>query len=58
MLAGKAAKLREKDRVGGRTTYELHHVEKISEGGEVYNVDNLRVVTAKRHIEIHKTEGK
>lgn len=58
MLAGKAAKLRETDRVGGRSTYELHHVEKISEGGEVYDVDNLRVVTAKRHIEIHKTEGK
>jgi hypothetical protein len=29
-------------------------VEQISEGGEVYNVDNLRVNTPKSHIDVHK----
>ena len=42
------------NRVGGRVKYELHHVDEIQHGGEVYNVDNLRVVTPKKHIDIHK----
>jgi len=40
-------------RVGGRTKFEIHHIKLISKGGEVYNVDNMGVVTPKRHIEIH-----
>jgi len=46
---------REQDAVGGRERYELHHITPISEGGEVYNVDNMGVTTPKRHIEIHST---
>jgi len=49
--------VRESEQVGGREKHELHHVELISEGGDVYDLDNLRIVTPKRHIEIHK-EGK
>ena len=32
---------REQDAVGGRERYELHHITPISEGGDVYNVDNM-----------------
>ena len=42
------------DSVGGRKTFELHHVEWISKGGEVYNIDNLRAVTPIHHIDHHK----
>ncbi|MEW7860061.1 S-type pyocin domain-containing protein [Pseudomonas chlororaphis] len=56
MLVGNAPKTREQDMVGGRGVFELHHVDKVSEGGEVYNVDNLGVVTPKNHIDIHRGE--
>lgn len=43
-----------KDSVGGRERFELHHDPPISEGGEVYDMDNLRITTPKRHIDIHR----
>ncbi len=43
-----------KDSVGGRARFELHHETPISEGGEVYDIDNMKIVTPKRHIDIHK----
>ncbi|WP_422066731.1 HNH endonuclease signature motif containing protein [Serratia oryzae] len=49
--------VRKEDRVGGRKRLELHHVKAIKDNGAVYDVDNLRITTPKRHIEIHK-EGK
>ncbi len=42
-----------KEHIGGRTKYELHHIKPISQDGAVYGIDNLRVLTPKRHIEIH-----
>lgn len=51
---GKPPSVRKGQNSGKRVFHELHHVELISEGGEVYNVDNIRVVTPKRHIDIHK----
>lgn len=53
MKEGLAPRVQAKESVGGRRSYELHHVELISQGGEVYDIDNLRVLTPKRHIEIH-----
>ncbi|PHM69560.1 colicin-like bacteriocin tRNase domain-containing protein [Xenorhabdus sp. KJ12.1] len=50
---GRAPFARKKDQVGGRKKLELHHVEEIQHGGEVYDVDNLRIVTPKNHIKIH-----
>ncbi|WP_416413797.1 hypothetical protein [Pantoea sp. App145] len=47
-------RVRNGENAGKRVTHDLHHVELISEGGEVYNVDNIRVVTPKYHVEIHK----
>ena len=41
------------EEAGERISFEIHHIELISEGGEVYDIDNLRIVTPKRHIEIH-----
>jgi len=61
MKAGKAPKVRRGDAAQSRAnakrrrdSFELHHVEEIQNGGDVYNIDNLRVTTPKRHIEIHK----
>lgn len=54
---GKSPFVPESGRVGGRQRFELHHVKQIKDNGAVYNVDNIRVMTPKRHIEIHK-EGK
>ncbi|EMH7569343.1 S-type pyocin domain-containing protein [Salmonella enterica] len=52
--AGKAPAPREAEQVGGRVKYELHHVKPIKDNGGVYDVDNIRVTTPKRHIEIHR----
>ncbi len=41
---------------GARKRYEIHHVEQIQHGGEVYNIDNLRINTVKSHLRIHSNE--
>ncbi|WP_305846479.1 S-type pyocin domain-containing protein [Photobacterium kishitanii] len=56
ILLGKSPKTRSIDKVGKRNSFEIHHIEEIQYGGEVYNIDNLRIVTAKNHIRIHKNE--
>ena len=43
-------------RKGGRMRYEIHHIDQIQHGGEVYHIDNLRINTAKNHIRIHSNE--
>lgn len=53
MKKGLAPRVPVNESVGGRRSFELHHVDPISQGGEVYDVDNIRVLTPKRHIEIH-----
>ncbi|RON50022.1 hypothetical protein BK666_06305 [Pseudomonas frederiksbergensis] len=42
------------DQVGGRQVFELHHKVKVSEDGEVYGLNNIFVMTPKRHINLHK----
>lgn len=56
MKNGLAPRVPMKESVGGRRSFELHHVKLISQGGEVYDFDNIRVVTPKRHIEIHSNK--
>lgn len=51
---GKAPAPRESEQVGGKIKYDIHHIKPIIEGGEVYNVDNMGIVTPKRHINIHR----
>jgi hypothetical protein len=46
------------EQVGGKKKLEIHHVKPISEGGSVYDIDNLRVLTPKQHTETHSKRGK
>ncbi|WP_330999766.1 HNH endonuclease signature motif containing protein [Pseudomonas aeruginosa] len=46
------------EQAGNRDKYEIHHVVQISQGGAVYDIDNLRVMTPKMHIQIHSKKGK
>lgn len=55
MKNGYAPKARRQDHIGKKRSFELHHVDQVSEGGEVYNIDNLRVTTPKNHIDIHRS---
>ncbi len=57
LAKGRAPYPPQSEQVGGRMKYELHHVEQIGLGGEVYDLDNIRIVTPKRHIEIHTNKG-
>lgn len=43
--------------VGANKVFELHHLDYIKNGGEVYDMDNLRVLTPRRHLEIHSVKG-
>nr|WP_122341231.1 S-type pyocin domain-containing protein [Pseudomonas caricapapayae] len=42
------------DRVGKRVKYEIHHKHWVSEGGSVYDLDNLIIMTPKDHIQTHR----
>ncbi|WP_367280639.1 HNH endonuclease signature motif containing protein [Pseudomonas sp.] len=51
---GRTAYVRDRDHTGGRVTFEIHHSIRIADGGGVYDIDNLVVVTPNLHIEIHR----
>lgn len=51
---GLAPRSRFVDTVGKRRSFEIHHIKPISQGGDVYNVDNMGITTPKRHIDLHK----
>lgn len=57
MKNGRAPFVRRADRVGGQVKFELHHATYVSKGGAVFDIDNIWVVTPKRHGLIH-LEGK
>lgn len=50
---GLAPSARPSEQLGKRKKYELHHITPISEGGAVYDIDNLTVLTPKQHVELH-----
>ncbi|MRE93315.1 pyocin [Enterobacter bugandensis] len=54
MKYGMAPRARTVDTIGKRRSFEIHHIKPVSQGGEVYNVDNMGVSTPKRHIDIHR----
>jgi hypothetical protein len=54
MKKGKAPIVRMSDSAGARVKYELHHKVGLAEGGDLYNADNINIVTPKAHVEIHK----
>nr|WP_225922844.1 S-type pyocin domain-containing protein [Pseudomonas hamedanensis] len=45
------------ERNGENARYEIHHIENIQHGGAVYDIENLRVATPKRHVQIHKEDS-
>ncbi|MBF7142547.1 MULTISPECIES: S-type pyocin domain-containing protein [Pseudomonas] len=53
---GRAIPADKHERAGRRTRLEIHHVKPISEGGEVYDVDNMIIVSPAAHIRIHKEQ--
>ncbi|QVQ81362.1 HNH endonuclease [Pseudomonas lundensis] len=44
------------ERNGENARYEIHHIENVRHGGAVYDVDNLAIMTPKRHVAIHKED--
>ena len=52
MRKGNAPAVDARQALGGRATYELHHAKPIQHGGEVYDVDNIVVVTPRYHKEV------
>ncbi|MFJ2691721.1 S-type pyocin domain-containing protein [Pseudomonas sp. NPDC087336] len=58
MKQGLAPAASPQDQVGKRIKYEIHHIIPIAEGGEVYDMDNLQIMTPKSHIQTHtKAKG-
>lgn len=53
---GKAPFAQRPEHNGENARYEIHHIENIQHGGAVYDVDNLAIMTPKRHVEIHKED--
>lgn len=53
MRNGNAPITRKADAYGLQRSFILHHVSPIGEGGAVYDIDNLRVVTPIAHQKIH-----
>ncbi|MHC8339550.1 S-type pyocin domain-containing protein [Pseudomonas sp. HLT2-19-2] len=54
MIKGAAPYPGRLDQVGGRRKFEIHHKHEVAKGGAVYDMENLLIMTAKRHIEFHK----
>lgn len=42
----------ESQHLGGQMSYQLHHKTPINQGGDVYNLDNIEVVTPRFHQEV------
>ncbi|MBD9588065.1 S-type pyocin domain-containing protein [Pseudomonas sp. PDM03] len=53
MKRGKAPVALLPDRNGGRIKFEIHHIVEVAQGGAVYEMDNLVVMTPVRHIKLH-----
>ncbi|GAA3523271.1 hypothetical protein GCM10022393_42600 [Aquimarina addita] len=52
MLKGNSPFALQTQQVGGRIKYELHHKTPIHDGGGVYDIDNLVIVSPRYHKEI------
>lgn len=54
MHKGLAPYPRANDQYGGRVKFELHHQLEIAQGGAVYDMENIVVMTPRRHVLVHK----
>ncbi|TGC12763.1 type VI secretion system tip protein VgrG [Escherichia sp. E2562] len=46
------------EQVGGRKRFEIHHIERIIDGGAVYDFENMRVNTVRNHINLHSKKNR
>ncbi|MCV4341889.1 S-type pyocin domain-containing protein [Pseudomonas capsici] len=53
MQKGYAPYTPKRQSVGERKVFEIHHIDFISNGGAVYDLDNMRILTPARHIKLH-----
>ena len=53
MRNGRAPRAPIQEQVGARMGFELDHIQRLRDGGAVYDMDNLRVMTPRAHIERH-----
>ncbi|WP_369987912.1 S-type pyocin domain-containing protein [Pseudomonas xanthosomatis] len=42
------------EQVGARVKYEIHHKQRIADGGAVYDVDNMVILSPKFHVQMHR----
>lgn len=56
MQSGRAPFVDSAQKLGSRGRYELHHIEPINQGGSVYDLSNLMIVTPRFHKEILNRE--
>lgn len=54
MANGRASLAPTSSHVGKRRGFELHHRQAIANGGAVYDIDNIKILTPKKHVETHK----
>ncbi|KAK4051416.1 hypothetical protein OIV83_002900 [Microbotryomycetes sp. JL201] len=52
MQKGLAPLAREAQHHGGRRTFELHHMTPIHDGGNVYDLSNIAIVTPRYHVDV------
>jgi len=58
LRGGAAPSVDSVDFAGKRDKFEIHHIKPIKEGGAVYDIDNLSIMTPKAHIDLHKNGSK
>ncbi|TLX60612.1 pyocin [Stutzerimonas nosocomialis] len=54
MAQGLAPRAQFAETIGERRSFELHHETPVAQQGEIYNVDNIRAMTPKHHIDTHR----
>ncbi len=52
MKNGLAPRVAETQQLGNRISFEIHHKKPIHDGGGVYDMDNMVIVTPRYHKEI------
>ncbi|MDZ3991118.1 S-type pyocin domain-containing protein [Pseudomonas sp. Teo4] len=57
MRKGIAPFARLHERVGALASLQIHHKIPLSEGGDIYNSENIVIVTPRQHIDIHHGEN-
>lgn len=54
MRRGIAPLARKSEQLGSRRKFEIHHRKRLADGGAVYDVENMIILSPKFHVEAHK----